>query len=273
MALTSAPLLPGVFQFFDNNGVPLAPTGPTQIATLYTFVPGGSTSKTTWQDPTQTIANANPIELDAAGRCVMFGAGQYRLQLFDQLGNLLWDNLGAAADLNSIQASLAPFTGDTGAGGAQGVVPAPPAGSAANGFYLTAGGIWAPLLVKVPAAPSANQAGFLFVPGRTIAAATGTLALTDAGSEVNYANASVASTLTIPTDAAALWRTDVATQIMISNEIGSGALTIAPSATVNLVWPGSSATPANRTLAANGQCVLTHKRASNLWTIIGAGVS
>lgn len=272
MALTSAPLVPGEVQFFGSNGLPLVPNG-VNPALLYTFAPGGSTPKPTWQDATQTTVNANPVALDAAGRCVLFGSGQYRLQLFDAFGNLQWDNLGAAADLNSIAATLPPFTGDTGSGGAQGVVPAPPAGSAASGYYLTASGVWAPLLVTVPAAPAANQAGFLFVPGRTITTAAATLALTDAGSEVSFLNTSVASVLTIPSDATALWRTDVCAQIMVSNEIGSGALTIGGAAGVSIVWPGSSATPASRSLAANGQCVLTHKRAANLWTIIGAGIS
>ena len=203
----------------------------------------------------------------------MFGAGQYRLQLFDALGNLIEDNLGASADLGTIAASLSPFVGDTGAGGVQGLVPAPPAGSGAAQEYLQAGGTFGPLTVVVPSTPAANQAGFLFVPGRTIAASTATLALTDAGSEVSFSNTSVSTTLTVPPDSTGLWPTNVATQIMVSNEIGSGNLSIARGSGVTLVWPGSSASSADRTLAPNGQAVLTHKRTGNLWTIIGAGIS
>lgn len=267
MALTAAPLTPGFFQFTDNNGAPLAG------GFVYTFVPNSDVNKITWVDPLQQTQNANPITLDAGGRCIMFGTGQYRLQLFDSLGDLIEDNLGAAADLNSIQAGLTVFAGDTGTGGAQGLVPAPPAGSTAAGDYLGAGGAWGPLLVAVPTAPAPTQAGFLFVPGRTITTNSATLALTDAASEVSFVNSSIASTLIIPPDASGLWLTDVATQIMVANEIGSGVLTIAQGVGVSLVWPGSSATPANRALAANGQVVLTHKRVANLWTVIGAGLS
>ena len=273
MALTAAPLVSGEMQFFDNSGVPLGPLGGNP-ALLYTWVyQSNSVPKATWQDPTQTSLNANPIALDAAGRCVMFGSGLYSLQLFDQFGNQLWFQPGEATDPNYIASAIPVFTGDTGSGGVQGLVPAPIAGAAAAGDYLGAGGSFGPLNVVVPASPAANQAGFLFVPGRTITANAATLALTDAASEVSFSNSSVASTLTLPPDSTALWRTDVATQIMVSNEIGSGNLTIARGAGVSLVWPGSSATSANRTLAANGQALLTHKRAANLWTIIGAGIS
>lgn len=268
MAFTAAPLVAGNMQFCDGNGAPL------DGGLVYTYVYGSnSTPKATWQDPTQTSQNANPIPLDGNGRAVIFGTGLYTLQLFDALGNQIFNAPGESSDPNYIASAIPVFTGDTGAGGAQGLVPAPFAGSAAAGDYLGAGGAFGPLQIVVPAAPAANQAGFLFVPGRTIAASTAALALTDAASEVSFSNASVASTLTIPSDATALWLTGVATQIMISNEIGSGVLTIARAAGVSLVWPGSSATSANRTLAANGQALLTHKRTANLWTIIGAGIS
>jgi hypothetical protein len=49
-----------------------------------------------------------------------------------------------ASDLTTTQvtAMLNPFVGDTGAGGTQGLVPAPPAGSRAAGDFLSAGGSW-----------------------------------------------------------------------------------------------------------------------------------
>lgn len=265
MALTAAPLEPGFQQFLDSNGAPLAG------GLIYSFVPGGSTPKSTWQDPTQTNLNANPITLDSGGRCIMFGSGQYRLQLFTALGVLVEDNLGAAADLNSIQAGLTPFTGDTGSGGTQGLVPAPPPGSAAAGDYLGAGGVWGPLLVTVPAVPGPTQAGFLFVPNRVLAATTGALVLTDASSNINYANTG-AGTLTIPSDATVGWRSDVITQVRIFTNSGAGILTVAAASGVQLFWPGNSAVSANRTLAPNSLAVLSHE-GPDLWTIIGAGVS
>jgi len=49
-------------QYFDNNGVPLAG------GLIYTYQAGSSTPLATYQDNGGTIANANPIVLDSAGR-------------------------------------------------------------------------------------------------------------------------------------------------------------------------------------------------------------
>jgi hypothetical protein len=49
-------------QFFDNNGVPL------NGGLLYTYQAGSSTPLTTYTDINGTIANANPVVLDASGR-------------------------------------------------------------------------------------------------------------------------------------------------------------------------------------------------------------
>jgi len=49
-------------QFFDNNGVPLAG------GLIYTYQAGSSTALATYTDNGGTIANANPIVLDSAGR-------------------------------------------------------------------------------------------------------------------------------------------------------------------------------------------------------------
>jgi hypothetical protein len=49
-------------QFFDNNGVPLVG------GLIYTYQAGSSTPLATYQDNAGTIANANPIVLDSAGR-------------------------------------------------------------------------------------------------------------------------------------------------------------------------------------------------------------
>jgi hypothetical protein len=49
-------------QFFDNNGVPL------NGGLLYVYQAGSSTPLTTYTDINGTIANSNPIVLDASGR-------------------------------------------------------------------------------------------------------------------------------------------------------------------------------------------------------------
>jgi len=72
-------------QFCDANGNPYAG------GTLATYIPGTTTPKDTWTDHTASALNTNPIVLDAAGRCVLFGDGEYRIILRDSLGNLVFD--------------------------------------------------------------------------------------------------------------------------------------------------------------------------------------
>jgi hypothetical protein len=96
--------MPGIIQkaetqFFANDGTPLAG------GEVYTYIVGTTTPKTTWQDMAATVENGNPIVLDSAGRCVMFGVGAYRQMVYDDLGNLIWDQVSAPPslwDLNGI---------------------------------------------------------------------------------------------------------------------------------------------------------------------------
>lgn len=60
------PLINPMYQFFDNSGEPLSG------GLLYTYAPGTTTNKTTYTDENLSVANANPIVLDSAGRCGIF---------------------------------------------------------------------------------------------------------------------------------------------------------------------------------------------------------
>jgi hypothetical protein len=83
--MTAPTLLQPKPQFCDPNGKPY--TG----GLIGTFVKGTMTPKTTWKDPDQIAINTNPITLDGAGECSMWGDGDYRLILYDAVGNLIWD--------------------------------------------------------------------------------------------------------------------------------------------------------------------------------------
>lgn len=88
MASNPASLLPnGEQQFCDANGAPYA------AGKVYFYIPNTSTLKNTWQDPQQNVANTNPVTLDAAGRAIIYGSGQYRQVLQDSAGNTIWDQL------------------------------------------------------------------------------------------------------------------------------------------------------------------------------------
>jgi hypothetical protein len=81
----AAPIIIPEVQFLDADGHPYAG------GSLTAYVPGTSTPKTTWLDPDGTAANTQPAILDAAGRCLLWGSGDYRLVLRDAAGNLVWD--------------------------------------------------------------------------------------------------------------------------------------------------------------------------------------
>lgn len=80
-----APIVAPELQWSDANGKPLAG------GTITTYAMGTTTPKATWLDPALSALNPNPVVLDAAGRSVMYGDGDYRLVLKDILGNLIFD--------------------------------------------------------------------------------------------------------------------------------------------------------------------------------------
>lgn len=57
---------PAVLRFYDADGLPLT------LGKVYTYLAGTSTPVTTYSNAAGTIANANPIILDAAGRCTIY---------------------------------------------------------------------------------------------------------------------------------------------------------------------------------------------------------
>lgn len=81
----AAPIILSVKQFLDADGHPYSG------GTLASYVPGTTTAKPTYVDPGLTALNTNPVVLDAAGRCILYGDGDFRLILRDAAGNLIWD--------------------------------------------------------------------------------------------------------------------------------------------------------------------------------------
>jgi hypothetical protein len=79
-----------VLQFSDGDGKPFAG------GSIAVYEPGTFTPLSTYVDSGGTVPNANPVVLDADGRCVMYGHGRLRLILFDAAENLIWDGETAA---------------------------------------------------------------------------------------------------------------------------------------------------------------------------------
>lgn len=85
---TIGSLLPnGQQQFVDANGAPLSG------GSVYFYVPGSTTPKFTYQNPALTVPNTNPVVLNAAGRAIIWGSGDYREVVVDQYGNTVWDQV------------------------------------------------------------------------------------------------------------------------------------------------------------------------------------
>lgn len=90
--------------FYDANGNPLAG------GLVNTYVPNTFTPKPTWQNSSETLQNANPITLDAAGSCLLYGSGVYQITTKDALGNAVPAYSGVTQDIYSL---LGPLTVST----------------------------------------------------------------------------------------------------------------------------------------------------------------
>lgn len=112
------------FQFSDALGTPLAG------GSLSVYVAGGTTPTPTYQDQALTIANTNPVQLDASGACVLWldSAKAYKFVLANAQGVVQWtqDNISGAGGLlsNSLRTDLAAATGAALVGSIQGVAGA-----------------------------------------------------------------------------------------------------------------------------------------------------
>lgn len=108
-------LLPPIFQFFDNNGDPLA------NGFVYTYAAGTTTALATYTDSTGTVAAPNPIQLNSAGRPTsgsgaIWGSGAYKFIVKDangvQVGDTLDNVISFAGLATSSNAYAQTFSGD-----------------------------------------------------------------------------------------------------------------------------------------------------------------
>jgi len=97
---------PHFIQFFDDDGAPLAG------GKLYAYEAGTTTPKDTYTTAAGSIANANPVILDAAGRATVFLSGSYKFVLKDSADVEIetTDNISAFA--SSISGGVSNITAD-----------------------------------------------------------------------------------------------------------------------------------------------------------------
>jgi hypothetical protein len=90
------------WQFFDNNGVPLAG------GLIYTYAAGTTTPQATYTTSAGTIAHANPIVLNSAGRVpggeiwLLFASYKFVLQTSASVLIATYDNITSGAGLTTI---------------------------------------------------------------------------------------------------------------------------------------------------------------------------
>jgi hypothetical protein len=185
-------------QFFDANGLPLA------LGFVYCYANDGLTPKDTYQDPDGLVLNSNPIELDAAGRAIVYGLGEYVWRVMDALGNVQYTQPTAdPTDILQISSVIWPFLRAQTTAAALAVIGGAPLDS--------------PAFTGVPTAPTAL-------------ATTNTtqIATTEYVKNVVYPLAPLASPAltgvpTAPTAASGTNTTQLATTAFVTTAIGSGA--------------------------------------------------
>mgnify|MGYP000753482880 CR=1 FL=1 len=112
----SATLLPnGQQTFLDGNGAPVAG------GCVFFYVPGTTSPKDTYTDPSGQTANTNPVQLDSSGSAVIYGNGSYRQVVKKPgttpglpcapAGDQVWDQL--TADTSSSVVIYAGASGGT----------------------------------------------------------------------------------------------------------------------------------------------------------------
>lgn len=83
------------------NGTPTVVQLPAAGYRLFTYDAATSTPRTTWSNAGESVANTNPIVLDANGQAQIFYRGNYRIELRQPValgGGVIWtvDNFNVA---------------------------------------------------------------------------------------------------------------------------------------------------------------------------------
>ena len=167
MAVKLSPLAGAGWQFFDNLGIPLAG------GLLYTYTAGTTTPQATYTSAAGTIANANPIVLDSAGRTVnqtwLTTGGAYKLVLQTAAAVTIgtYDNISGINDVTGLTSGSSILRGD-GSGGIANVTVGSGLSFVAGTLSTSGGGSVTSVAMTVPP--------FLTVTGSPITS-SGTLAV------------------------------------------------------------------------------------------------
>lgn len=207
-------------QFFDNNGDPLA------NGTVDVYQPGTTTRRDTYSDSTLSTPNANPVELDAAGRATIYldPGLSYKIVVKDSGGSTIYtqDNLAGSAQAGqSMNQAGTTWTGRVTADTTQ----TPSVGASVNGHTVNA------TLTKAGSGTHAAFFGLTIAPptinggGATVTLAA-TLVVNGAptGGATNYALVVQGATATSIFQGAITIQTAVDTGITFSDSLVTGTV-------------------------------------------------
>ena len=183
------------WQFFNNNGVPLAG------GKIYTYAAGTSTPQTTYTSRSGLTANTNPIILDAAGRTpeqIWSTEGLlYKYVVMDASNVVIrtWDNIGGSVVASDLEQNLSNTTdnskGDALIGFKQ---------STASGFLTNA--VARTVNDKLQETISVKDYGAVGngITDDTVAIQTAIVALAQRGGKLDFPNATylITNTLVLP---------------------------------------------------------------------------
>ena len=262
MAVALSPVAGAGWQFLDNSGAVL--TG----GLLYTYTAGTTTPVTSYQDSAGSVANSNPVVLDAAGRVsaqVWLTAGAaYKLVLKTSTGTTLWtmDNLRGVNDVSAVAWAAITGTPTTLAG--YGIADGITAATAASTYAPLASPTFTGTASAKDELLNTYNLGWRDCP-QNAKFVSYELVLADRGKQVLMSGTSL--TLTVPANGTAAF--PVGATIMVVNTDAT-SLTIA--ITTDTMTLANSTTTGSRTLARNGMATLT-KIGATSWLIAGSGLT
>lgn len=277
--MTVSSLPPGRVQFLDLNNVPLVG------GSVYHYIPGTLTPKTTYEDAAGTIENNNPILLDSIGSAAIWGEGSYRQMVLDADGNVIWDvvttapasgtgtlqadnNLSDVDDAETSRTNLGLGTSavlDTGTSGNKvaklsGANTWSEAQTMDGALTLSAGGMTQPADPPVP-----QEIGFLGTPQRFITT-NSPLLITDSGCEV-FCGATL--TVTVPAFASVAFPIGTIVDLVVDQTF---VLTLTPAGGVTLRWPVGNVT-GSRTVTGPGAITIKLEKTNEWWVRGGLNVT
>jgi len=205
-----------VFTGFDSNGNPLAG------GLLYTYIAGTTTPIATYTDVGLSVANANPIVLDSAGRAVIFlsPGGSYKFVLKTSAGAAVWtqDNI-TSVPTSSTSLDITGIAGETLTAGQAVYLSAGDGGKTAGKWYKAE---------SANAYSSSSAIAVGMVPASIATDATGSIRLSGTMTGLSsltvgttyYAGAAGALTATQPTNARVLGVADTTSSLVLNANPG-----------------------------------------------------